>query len=222
MCSCYLEIFRVIHFFVWTLSWTGIWKFDSPHVKTELHSHINFYRQLVQWWRIRKFFLPPNTHGSPAGNWHRPAAGGHWATAAALSSLAARPGQFRVAFVSLQSETAELSSSVCASRKKCEQKYLFQRDKKTAGADRTKSPVVAASNSCCRLSERDQKQNVSSRRSSTSTPARNTTRLSFTSISQAPSLFNSSSGAFYQITLSSSAEFLSQSWRLFIIFSWIF
>lgn len=88
MWNCYLEIFRVIHFFVCTLSLTVIWKFDSPHVKTELHSHINFYRQLVQWWRIRKFFLAPNTHGSPAGNWHRPAAGRHWATAA-LSSLAA-------------------------------------------------------------------------------------------------------------------------------------
>lgn len=62
-------------------------EFDSPHVKAELHSHINFYRQLVQWWRIRKFFLLPNTNGSPAGNWYLPAAGRHWATAA-LSSLA--------------------------------------------------------------------------------------------------------------------------------------
>lgn len=64
-------------------------EFNSPHVKAALHSHINFYRQLVQWWRIRKFFLPPDTRRSPAENWHPPAAGGHW-TSAAASSLAAR------------------------------------------------------------------------------------------------------------------------------------
>lgn len=87
MWSCYLEILRVIHFFLCDLSWTVI--FIALIQRQSVTRTLILYRQLAQWWRIRKFFWPPNTLGSPAGNWRPPAAGGHWATAA-LSSLAGR------------------------------------------------------------------------------------------------------------------------------------
>lgn len=120
-------------------------EFDSPHVKAELHSHFNFYRQLVQWWRIRKFFLPPNTDGSPAGNWHLPAAGGHWATAA-LSSLAGRKDNSVLLLchckVKLQS-----SAALFVLPERYESKSIYSREMKTHNYE--EQTMAAVSDGLC-------------------------------------------------------------------------
>ena len=127
-------------------------EFNSPHVKAALHSHINFYRQLVQWWRIRKFFLHPDIRRSPAENWHSPAAGGHW-TPAAASSLAAHEDN-SVLPLCHRRVKLQRSAALCVLPERyrsriCEGKSIYSREMKTHDYEDGTMAMAAGSDGLC-------------------------------------------------------------------------
>lgn len=63
MWSCYLEIFRVIHFFVWTLSWTVIWNLKALLWRQRLTRTLIFIDNWHNGDGLENSFCPP----TPAG-----------------------------------------------------------------------------------------------------------------------------------------------------------
>lgn len=57
MWNCYLEIFSVTHFFLCDLSCTVL--FMELMLRPSVTTTLILYRQMAQWWRVRKFFWPP-------------------------------------------------------------------------------------------------------------------------------------------------------------------